>query len=148
MKYVSIFSRFPFGIQLNFNCYNRVQPIDLYINLKRSMFDIVKLESDDVDWDNLRHAIYKKDDYKCQVCGAKGKLEGHYINHIHSDNRISNIIILCPSCHHKVTLNILLMIIFLMLNYKIKILKSLILRVWMRLLKLGFYLVSYLRYLV
>lgn len=45
-------------------------------------------------------------EYKCDVCGNTGEWQGkelslqlHHINGDHNDNRLENLILLCPNCH-------------------------------------------------
>lgn len=50
-----------------------------------------------------RTAVFERDGYTCQECGAKGKLNAHHIRHWQSfrDGRfdVDNGITLCPKCH-------------------------------------------------
>lgn len=40
--------------------------------------------------------------YECSVCGCtEGILHVHHINNNHYDDRIENLVVLCPSCHAK-----------------------------------------------
>jgi hypothetical protein len=55
------------------------------------------------DWEDIRNLIYYRDSYKCQICGIKGK---HHVHHkipfrISFDNSLNNLITLCPKCHIK-----------------------------------------------
>ena len=38
----------------------------------------------------------------CYLCGCKGKLALHHINHIPDDDRLENLVQLCYSCHKRV----------------------------------------------
>ena len=51
----------------------------------------------------LRHHLLE---YKCANCGCDGNWQGgtislelHHINFIHDDNRLENLMFLCPNCH-------------------------------------------------
>jgi hypothetical protein len=52
-----------------------------------------------------RTAVYERDGYTCQECGAKGKIVAHHIKHWahHPDLRfeVSNGLTLCQECHLK-----------------------------------------------
>ena len=54
------------------------------------------------DW---RNAVLKRDNYRCQCCGAKGRLVAHHLKayHNHPDLRTveSNGVTMCRSCHEK-----------------------------------------------
>jgi 5-methylcytosine-specific restriction endonuclease McrA len=56
-----------------------------------------------LNWDKIRKKIYKRDDFKCQYCGKKGKLNCHHIIPYRStqDNSGDNLITLCNLCHSK-----------------------------------------------
>jgi hypothetical protein len=49
--------------------------------------------------------IYFETDDSCAICGAKGIdiLSEHHIDSDRSNNDYDNLIVLCHSCHHKVT---------------------------------------------
>jgi 5-methylcytosine-specific restriction endonuclease McrA len=62
------------------------------------------------NWDEIRHIVYKRDNYTCQECGAKGKRVGgeaeincHHIVSLSKNgtNDYSNLITLCDDCHTK-----------------------------------------------
>jgi hypothetical protein len=44
---------------------------------------------------------YVKKVGKCQICGSKTNLLAHHKNRDEKDNRISNIKVICKSCHEK-----------------------------------------------
>ena len=53
-----------------------------------------------------RELAFRNYEHKCAVCGYaedEDLLEVHHINENHSDNELSNLIILCPLCHRKLT---------------------------------------------
>lgn len=58
------------------------------------------------DWEDIRKAVYKRDGYRCQVCGKHCKRKEIQAHHIHPyretfDNSLENLITLCNSCHAK-----------------------------------------------
>jgi DEAD/DEAH box helicase domain-containing protein len=72
------------------------------------------------DWQKIRGAVRKRDQFKCQVCGAVETIREHDVHHktpfrafiqdgvINREqaNRLENLTTLCPSCHHKVEQNV------------------------------------------
>jgi hypothetical protein len=92
-----------FRISQEIDYINSIINIEPDIHVSKVKFNIKELTGDKIEWDNLRKYIYNRDKHKCVLCGAKGKIEGHHINHRHQDNYIDNVVSLCPSCHHKVT---------------------------------------------
>jgi DEAD/DEAH box helicase domain-containing protein len=72
------------------------------------------------DWQKIRLAVRKRDQFKCQVCGAAETNREHDVHHktpfrafiqdgvINREqaNRLENLTTLCPSCHHKVEQNV------------------------------------------
>jgi len=55
------------------------------------------------DWDVIRTQVYKRDGYRCVMCGNKGKLHAHHIVpvRISKDNSLSNLVSVCNRCHRK-----------------------------------------------
>lgn len=64
------------------------------------------------DWDKIRLKIYKRDDYRCQICNLsmnESNKKYNVVLHIHhkipfrisNDNSLNNLITLCPRCHGK-----------------------------------------------
>jgi DEAD/DEAH box helicase domain-containing protein len=74
------------------------------------------------DWHVQRSLARSRDDFRCQVCGAPESGREHDVHHkipfrmfrqedyrvpVHeAANQLSNLITLCPACHHKVELNV------------------------------------------
>ncbi len=72
------------------------------------------------DWPKIRLAVRKRDQFKCQVCGAVESTREHDVHHktpfrafiqngvIHREqaNRLENLTTLCSSCHKKVEQNV------------------------------------------
>lgn len=75
------------------------------------------------EWQKIRVAVRKRDQFKCQVCGAVESTREHDVHHktpfraffrseTSSDisreqaNRLENLTTLCHSCHHKVEQNV------------------------------------------
>lgn len=66
-------------------------------------------------WQKVREAVRKRDQYKCQVCGAKESTREHDVHHkipfrafasAAQANRLENLITLCRTCHQKVEQNV------------------------------------------
>jgi hypothetical protein len=59
------------------------------------------------DWDNRRKKVYKRDSYKCQNCGIKGRKQGTAELHAHhivpkakgGTHKLSNLKTMCSECH-------------------------------------------------
>lgn len=67
------------------------------------------------DWQNTRLAVRKRDQFKCQVCGAVESTREHDVHHkvpfraftsSAEANRLENLITLCRTCHQKVEQNV------------------------------------------
>ncbi|MBN8580494.1 MAG: DEAD/DEAH box helicase [Anaerolineae bacterium] len=72
------------------------------------------------DWQKIRLAVRKRDQFKCQVCGALETNREHHVHHKtpfrafiqngvldrEQANRLENLTTLCPSCHRKVEQNV------------------------------------------
>lgn len=72
------------------------------------------------DWQKIRLAVRKRDQYKCQVCGAAETNREHDVHHKmpfrafiqngildrEQANRLDNLTTLCHSCHRKVEQNV------------------------------------------
>lgn len=57
------------------------------------------------NWDQIRHAVYERDNHQCQECGAKNtELHAHHIIPLSKGgaNNGSNLITLCAVCHSNV----------------------------------------------
>jgi len=50
----------------------------------------------------LKQLIFNKYQNKCAICGLEDNLEIHHKNENPCDNRITNLILLCPNCHAKI----------------------------------------------
>ena len=56
-------------------------------------------------WKVIIKKVYKRDNYQCQLCGKKGgKLNAHHIIpwRVSHNDKMSNLITLCRSCHSKI----------------------------------------------
>ncbi|MBI3158455.1 MAG: DEAD/DEAH box helicase [Chloroflexi bacterium] len=62
------------------------------------------------DWKRITTAVRERDNYTCQVCGAKESGRAHDVHHktpfrafarAAEANRLENLITLCPSCHRR-----------------------------------------------
>ena len=56
-------------------------------------------------WRELRKVVYRRDGWCCQECGKHSSgyrsLHAHHIDYDNTNNDLSNLITLCPSCHGK-----------------------------------------------
>lgn len=85
-------------------------------NVKRKKWRAIDASGEDIDQEyiDIRRQMLIRDKYTCRYCGfktvpmqgqpsisslASGFLEGHHINNDHSDNRLDNLITVCPFCH-------------------------------------------------
>jgi len=59
------------------------------------------------DWHLIRKRVYKRDYWTCQECGghchstSRMRIQCHHIDYDISNNKMSNLITLCASCHCK-----------------------------------------------
>jgi len=55
------------------------------------------------DWDIIRSQVYRRDGYRCVMCGNRGKLHAHHIIpvRISRNNSLSNLVSVCDKCHRK-----------------------------------------------
>ena len=67
------------------------------------------------EWQKIRLAVRKRDQFKCQVCGAEETNREHDVHHkvpfraftsIAEANRLENLTTLCRTCHQKVEQNV------------------------------------------
>lgn len=67
------------------------------------------------NWQTIREAVRKRDQFQCQVCGAKESNRQHDVHHKipfraftskDEANRLENLTTLCQTCHHKVEQNV------------------------------------------
>lgn len=62
------------------------------------------------DWDSRRRKVYRRDNYTCQNCGAKGGPQGRHELHAHhivpkskgGTHRLSNLKTVCSRCHNAI----------------------------------------------
>lgn len=72
---------------------------------RTSWFTNLRSELSKSDWDSLRHTIYERADYRCEICGQKGSkhpVECHEIWEYDDKNRVqrlAGLLALCPACH-------------------------------------------------
>lgn len=53
-------------------------------------------------WDIIRKDAYKRYNWKCSVCGCKGRMEAHEIWHYNDQNliqKLHDIVAVCNACH-------------------------------------------------
>lgn len=70
-------------------------------------FDIIRPEHYGSGSKNYRDLAFRAFEHKCACCGWNEDiriLEVHHIDSNHENNQISNLMILCPTCHRKITL--------------------------------------------
>jgi DEAD/DEAH box helicase domain-containing protein len=62
-------------------------------------------------WNRIRGQVRARDEYRCQVCGAPEQGRVHDVHHkipfrafatVEQANQLSNLVTLCPACHHRV----------------------------------------------
>lgn len=91
------------GVELKFS-YKR----DKYNNRGKMAIENIMVENSDYkDATKLKKRLLKEGikENKCECCGINewmGKpisLQIHHINGVHNDNRLANIMLLCPNCH-------------------------------------------------
>lgn len=72
---------------------------------KTAWYSNVRSEVSKSEWDKIRRKCYKKANYKCEICGGKGKkhpVECHEIweyNDTDKTQTLKGLISLCPNCH-------------------------------------------------
>lgn len=76
-------------------------------SIKKKSLDEIFIENSGWSSHNIRLKLFRENlkEKKCEQCGrtewngVEIPLELHHINGIHTDNRLSNLRILCPNCH-------------------------------------------------
>lgn len=53
-------------------------------------------------WREIRKEIIKRDDYACRICGDDTDLNVHHIDSCRANNKSTNLVTLCSSCHRAV----------------------------------------------
>lgn len=81
-----------------------MQNLKIHIELvpKTCWFSNVRSQVATSDWDWLRKQAYKAANHKCEVCGAKGRLEAHEIWHYDDQKliqKLHSITAVCKPCH-------------------------------------------------
>lgn len=56
------------------------------------------------NWLRLRGYVFKRDGYRCQICGRKSDLICHHIQPLGmgGTNNSRNLVTLCKSCHKRI----------------------------------------------
>jgi len=69
------------------------------------------------DWPRIRKIVLQRDSYACQACGALERERPHHVHHkiplrsftsLERANALENLITLCPSCHHRAEMSVLI----------------------------------------
>jgi DEAD/DEAH box helicase domain-containing protein len=69
------------------------------------------------DWPRLRKIVLQRDSYTCQGCGAQERERPHHVHHkiplrsftsLIQANALENLVTLCPSCHHRAEISVLI----------------------------------------
>lgn len=67
-------------------------------------------------WNAIREQVRLRDHYTCQVCGVKESISKHHVHHkipfrrfadAQAANQLDNLITLCPACHHRAEVNVM-----------------------------------------
>jgi DEAD/DEAH box helicase domain-containing protein len=69
------------------------------------------------NWPRIRKLILQRDRYTCQGCGAQERERPHHVHHkiplrsftsLDQANALENLVTLCPSCHHRAEVSVLI----------------------------------------
>lgn len=89
--------------KINKEKYNQQKLNSMHSDIRYRQNDIYRRSS---EWQNIRKVILNKQK-ECQICGSSENLEIHHIIQPKSDRDlffdINNLIVLCSSCHKKIT---------------------------------------------
>lgn len=70
---------------------------------RRADPELTGRRSDTPQWRRARRAALRRDRHRCQKCGARRDrarpLHVHHINGVSGDDRLENLVTLCPACH-------------------------------------------------
>ena len=55
-------------------------------------------------WQNIRREVFKRDGYKCVMCGASHPLNVHHVRYPTrwGEEKLEDLITVCDSCHAKI----------------------------------------------
>lgn len=87
--------------------WNRGETSEIHPSIKKKDISEILVENSGWSSGNLRKRLIKEGlkEAKCECCGKTDwlgvpiPLELHHINGIHTDNRLQNLLVLCPNCH-------------------------------------------------
>lgn len=90
-----------------FNAWSKGKNADTDRRIKRKDINDILIENSGWTSDAIKKRILKEGlkEYKCECCGLSTwggypiPLELHHVNGIHTDNRLINLLIVCPNCH-------------------------------------------------
>lgn len=69
------------------------------------------------DWQRIRRIVLQRDRYTCQACGAPERDRPHHVHHkvplrsftsLEQANALSNLVTLCPACHQRAEMSVLI----------------------------------------
>lgn len=81
---------------------NIIPKIHIELVPKTCFFTNVRSQVAPEDWDIIRKQAYKNSNYRCDVCGDKGKMEAHEIWHYDDHKliqKLAGITCVCSHCH-------------------------------------------------
>ena len=55
-----------------------------------------------INWNRIRFAVFKRDGFRCVLCGSRNNLVCHHIDSVsHSQNHsLKNLVTICKDCHY------------------------------------------------
>lgn len=88
------------------NCFAIARSIELTAHNSEDLLMRIARGYRGLGWNAIRKAVYKRDGYRCRLCGQTRRvtLHAHHIMPYETptDNALDNLITLCSSCHRRV----------------------------------------------